>query len=296
MADENVVTRFAPSPTGHLHLGHAYSALFTEAAARETGGRFLLRIEDIDTSRARPEFESAIIEDLAWLGLEWEEPVRRQSAHVADYAEALDRLRTMDVVYPCFCTRAEIRTEIARSPSAPHGPDGPLYPGTCRWLSDNERDTRQAEGQAFALRLDAAKALDVANGQTGSKQTGNERSGGITWRDADAGEHTVDAELFGDVVIARKDVPTSYHLAVTVDDALQGVTLVTRGLDLMPATHIHRLLQALLDLPVPQYNHHRLITDEAGQRLATRDKALALSALRDQGVTPEDVRRMVGML
>ena len=289
MADEKVVTRFAPSPSGRLHLGHAFAALFAAAAARDAGGRFLIRIEDIDTSRARPDFERAIFEDLAWLGLEWEEPVRRQSAHMADYAKALDRLRAMDVVYPCFCTRAEIRAEIASSPSAPHGPDGPLYPGTCRGLSTDERGARQADGQAFALRLDAAKALDVAN-----EITGNEGGGGITWHDIDAGEHRADTELFGDVVIARKETPTSYHLAVTVDDALQGVTLVTRGLDLMPATHIHRLLQALLGLPVPQYHHHRLITDVAGQRLATRDKAMALSTLRDQGVTPEDVRQMVG--
>ena len=287
MPDETVVTRFAPSPTGHLHLGHAYAALFADAAARETGGRFLLRIEDIDTSRARPDFEYAIFEDLAWLGLEWEEPIRRQSEHMADYERALNRLRTMDVVYPCFCTRAEIWAEIARSPSAPHGPDGPLYPGTCKSLSKDERDARQAEGQVFALRLDSSKATRLLD----------ERAGGsVTWRDVAAGEHAVDAANFGHVVIARKETPTSYHLAVTVDDALQGVTLVTRGLDLMPATPIHRLLQSLLDLPVPQYHHHRLITDGAGQRLATRDKAMALSALRDQGVTPEDVRRKVGML
>ena len=287
MPDETVVTRFAPSPTGHLHLGHAYAALFADAAAREIGGHFLLRIEDIDTSRVRPDFEHAIFEDLTWLGLEWEEPIRRQSRHMADYERALDRLRTMDVVYPCFCTRAEIRAEIARSPSAPHGPDGPLYPGTCKSLSKDERDARQAEGQAFALRLDSSQVMHLL---------GERADGSVTWRDVVAGEHAVDAAMFGDVVIARKETPTSYHLAVTVDDALQGVTLVTRGLDLMPTTPIHRLLQSLLDLPVPQYHHHRLITDDAGQRLATRDKAMALSALRDQGVTPEDVRRRVGML
>ena len=287
MPDETLITRFAPSPTGHLHLGHAYAALFAEAAARDTGGRFLLRIEDIDTSRTRPEFEQAILEDLAWLGLEWEEPIRRQSEHMTDYERALDRLRSMDVVYPCFCTRAEIRAEIAGSPRAPHGPDGPLYPGTCRSLSTDVRDARQAEGQAFALRLDSSEAMRMLN----------ERAGGpVTWRDVVAGEHAADTEIFGDVVIARKETPTSYHLAVTVDDALQGVTLVTRGLDLMPATNIHRLLQALLDLPVPQYHHHRLITDDAGQRLATRDKATALRTLRDRGVTAEDVRRIVGML
>lgn len=286
MPDDTVVTRFAPSPTGQLHLGHAYSALFAEAAARAGGGRFLLRIEDIDTSRARPEFEHAIFEDLAWLGLEWEEPVRRQSEHMDDFSEAIDRLQAMEVIYPCMCTRAEIREEIARSPSAPHGPDGPLYPGTCRRLSKGERTMRLADGAAFALRLDAAKALQTLEGR------GDHH---IAWNDSDAGEHAVDVALHGDIVIARKDTPTSYHLAVTVDDALQGVTLVTRGLDLMPATHIHRLLQALLELPVPRYHHHRLVTDDSGQRLATRDKALALRALRDRGVTPDDVRGMVGI-
>lgn len=293
MPDETVITRFAPSPTGHLHLGHAYAALFAEAAARETGGRFLLRIEDIDTSRARPDFEHAIFDDLAWLGLEWEEPIRRQSEHMTDYERALDRLRTMGVVYPCFCTRAEIRAEIAGSPSAPHGPDGPLYPGTCRSLSEDERGARQADGQAFALRLDASRALHMIKQHDGLKQHDGSP---VTWSDVDAGEHAVNAAMFGDVVIARKETPTSYHLAVTIDDALQGVTLVTRGLDLMPATHIHRLLQSLLDLPVPRYHHHRLITDDAGQRLATRDKATSLSALRDQGVTAKDVRCIVGML
>ena len=287
MPDKTLITRFAPSPTGHLHLGHAYAALFAEAAARDTGGRFLLRIEDIDTSRARSEFEQAIFEDLAWLGLEWEEPIRRQSEHMTDYERALDRLRSMDVVYPCFCTRAKIRAEIAGSPRAPHGPDGPLYPGTCKSLSKDERDARQVEGQAFALRLNSFVAMRMLN----------ERAGGpVTWRDMVAGEHAVDTAKFGDVVIARKEMATSYHLAVTLDDALQGVTLVTRGLDLMPATHIHRLLQALLDLPVPQYHHHRLITDNAGQQLSTRDKATGLRTLRNQGVTAEEVRRIVGML
>ena len=286
MLDETVVTRFAPSPTGQLHLGHAYAALFAESAARETGGRFLLRIEDIDTSRARPDFERAILEDLAWLGVTWDGPIRRQSEHTTDYLDALNRLSALGVVYPCFCTRAEIRTEVARSPRAPHGPDGPLYPGTCQQLSVGEREARQTEGLAFAIRLDSAKALDAVR---------NHDDRAIAWCDEDAGEHAVDSALFGDVVIARKETPTSYHLAVTVDDALQGVSLVTRGLDLLPATHIHRLLQALLDLPVPRYHHHRLITDDAGQRLATRDKSMTLSTLRDQGVSPDDIRRMVGM-
>ncbi len=284
MSDQ-IVTRFAPSPTGHLHLGHAYAALFAEAAARETGGRFLLRIEDIDGSRARPEFEQAILEDLTWLGLSWETPVRRQSDHLADYRKALERLRDLEIVYPCFCTRAEIRSEIARSPSAPQGPDGPLYPGICKNLGESERERRQVEGASFALRLNVEKAL----------LTLGEQAGHIFWNEADSDAQPVNASLHGDVVIARKDIPTSYHLAVTVDDALQGITLVTRGLDLKPATHIHRLLQELLQLPPPRYHHHRLIADEAGQRLATRDKAKSLRTLRDQGMTPEDVRRAVGI-
>ena len=281
-----MVTRFAPSPTGHLHLGHAYSALFAEAAASAAGGRFLLRIEDIDTSRSRPEFEVAILEDLAWLGLEWEEPVRRQSDHMADYAGAIERLRSLDVIYPCFCTRAEIRAEVERSPSAPHGPDGPLYPGTCRGLSDSERASRIESGAAFALRLDTGNAAQTI------KET---MESNLTWHDAEVGEQVVDVALHGDVVIARKEIPTSYHLAVTFDDAAQGVTLATRGVDLMPAAHVHRMLQALLGLPVPKYHHHRLITDDSGQRLATRDRATALRTLRDQGVTPADIRRRVGM-
>lgn len=284
MADE-IVTRFAPSPTGHLHLGHAYSALFAAAAARRGGGRFLLRIEDIDASRVRPEFERAILEDLAWLGLEWETPVRRQSEHMADYERAVGRLEALGVVYPCFCTRAGIRAEIERSPGAPHGPDGPLYPGTCKRLDDGERDERAGAGETFALRLDADRAARIVGA----------RGGPVAWTDAEAGERAVDATLHGDVVIARKDVPTSYHLAVTVDDALQGVTLVTRGLDLMPATHVHRLLQALLDLPEPRYHHHRLITDDAGRRLATRNEATALRTLRARGASPGDIRKMAGL-
>lgn len=284
MADE-IVTRFAPSPTGHLHLGHAYSALFAATAARRGGGRFLLRIEDIDASRVRPEFERAILEDLAWLGLEWETPVRRQSEHMADYERAVGHLEALGVVYPCFCTRAGIRAEIERSPGAPHGPDGPLYPGTCKRLDDGERNERASAGETFALRLDADRAARIVGA----------RGGPVAWTDVGVGERTIDATLHGDVVIARKDVPTSYHLAVTVDDALQGVTLVTRGLDLMPATHVHRLLQALLDLPEPRYHHHRLITDDAGRRLATRNEATALRTLRARGASPGDIRKMAGL-
>ncbi len=274
-----LVTRFAPSPSGHLHLGHAHSALFAWRRAREAGGRFLLRIEDIDIGRCRPEFEAAIHEDLAWLGLTWETPVRRQSDAMADYRQALDRLESAGLLYPCFCTRKEIQAEIARSGQAPHGPDGPLYPGICRSLSATERKARREAGRAFALRLDIAAAI--------------ERAGPLTWREAGR-ELPAEPESHGDVVLARKEVATSYHLAVTLDDALQGVTLVTRGEDLFHATHVHRLLQSLLDLPVPDWQHHGLLTDERGQRLAKRHDALAIRALRAAGKSPAEVRAMAG--
>lgn len=273
------VTRFAPSPTGRLHLGHAYSGLFAFAAARASGGRFVLRIEDIDATRCRPEFEAAIYEDLAWLGLRWETPVRRQSEHMADYAAALDRLAGRGLVYPCFCTRAEIRAEIARAGAAPHGSD-PVYPGTCRTLAAAERERRMAAGRPYAMRLDVARALA--------------ETGPLTWTDRAAGAIAADPLPLGDVVIARKEIPTSYHLAVTVDDHLQGITLVTRGADLFAATHTHRLLQALLGLRTPLYHHHRLITDPSGERLAKRAGAPTLAALRAAGKTPAAVRAMVG--
>ncbi|MDZ4401250.1 tRNA glutamyl-Q(34) synthetase GluQRS [Prosthecobacter sp.] len=269
------VTRFAPSPTGWLHLGHAYAALFAHDAA--VGGRFLIRLEDIDGTRARPEYEEAIFEDLAWLGLTWERPVRRQSDHFDDYRTALAKLEARGVLYPCFCTRREIQEEIARAGNAPQGPDGPLYPGTCRNRSANERAERIAAGEAYALRLDVAKAVTLV-----SKQ--------LTWKDRDRGSFTTRPDVFGDVVLARKDTPASYHLAVVVDDALQGITLVTRGEDLLEATHLHRLLQELLDLPVPEWHHHRLITDETGKRLAKRDDARSLRSLRAAGWTPERVK------
>lgn len=274
MTFSSIVTRFAPSPTGYLHLGHAYSALFAEEMAGKAGGRFLLRIEDIDPARCRPEFESAIYEDLAWLGLFWEQPVRRQSEHLADYCQALDRLQDMELLYPCFCSRKD----IAGSGHAPHGPDGPLYPGTCRGLSATERAERMEAGQPFALRLDMAAAVRLA--------------GPLVWRDAAVGEQTAQPEIFGDVVLARKDVPTSYHLAVTLDDHLQGVTLVTRGRDLFEATHVHRLLQALLGLDVPQWHHHPLLMGPSGQRLAKRDRSETLRALRGRGLEVDDLRTL----
>lgn len=274
------MTRFAPSPTGYLHIGHAFSALFARDAAG-TSGRFLLRIEDIDTGRVRPEYEQAIHEDLAWLGLEWERPVRRQSEHMADYQAALARLEAMGLLYRCYLTRKELQAEIAGSAAAPHGPVVAGQTGLWRLMSEAERARREALGEPYALRLDIEGAVAKAAGR-------------LIWRDRDRGERNADPRRFGDVVLARKDTPTSYHLAVTVDDALQGVTLVTRGEDLLEATDIHRLLQALLDLPVPDYRHHRLLTDAAGTRLAKRDRATEIRALRAAGKSPEEVRRMAG--
>jgi glutamyl-Q tRNA(Asp) synthetase len=275
-----IVTRFAPSPTGYLHLGHAHSALLAWRRAREAGGGFLVRLEDIDAARCRAEFADAALADLAWLGVDWDGAVRRQSAHFTDYRRALDWLEGLGLIYPCFCTRAAIQAEIARAGSAPHGPEGPLYPGTCRGRAPDERRRRIAAGEAFALRLDVRRALAAI--------------GELDWVDEQAGQIRANPASHGDVVLARKEMPTSYHLAVTVDDALQGVTLVTRGEDLFTATHIHRLLQALLGLPVPQYHHHKLLTDASGRRYAKRDRALTLRALREAGRTPAEVRAMAG--
>lgn len=281
--DPTIVTRFAPSPTGLLHLGHAFSALFTERHAKENGGRFLLRIEDIDTLRCRPEFEEAIYQDLDWLGLEWETPVRRQSDHMEEYAEALTRLEERGVLYPCFCSRREIRKEIAASPGAPHhGPEGPHYPGTCRGLSPDEAEQRKQAGEPFALRLDTDKALSLSDAP-------------LIWRDWEGKEFTARPEQFGDVVLARKDILTSYHLSVTIDDDLQDVNRVIRGEDLLPATDVHRLLQELLGLNVPTYHHHHLLKGDDGKRFAKRDKSLTLRALREAGHHPDDVRKMVDL-
>lgn len=280
-SNDKIITRFAPSPTGYLHLGHAHSALF---AARAAGNdRFILRIEDIDGTRCRPEFTEAIFEDLAWLGLQWEEPVRLQSAHMDDYRAALARLDAMGLLYPCFCTRADIAREIAGASSAPHqaGPDGPLYPGTCRHLSHTERSERLNQGQPHALRLDMAKALQHVNTP-------------LHWLDLTKGLVTATPDIFGDAVLARKETPTSYHLAVTVDDALQGINLVTRGEDLFAATHLHRLLQTLLGLPVPQYHHHGLLLAPDGRRLAKRDKAETLRDMRARGMSPAEARALAG--
>jgi len=276
------VTRFAPSPTGYLHLGHAYSALFAFEAARSTGGRFLLRIEDIDRQRCRPEFEQGIREDLGWIGIDWDGAVRRQSEHMDVYRRALGRLTELGAVYPCFCSRKQIQAEIDQAGRAPHGLSGEaIYPGLCRKLGPAERAARIAGGEPYALRLDVAKALAM--------------TGPLTWEDIRAGVTQAEPLSLGDVVLARKDVPSSYHLAVTVDDHLQGVTLVTRGEDLFHATHVHRLLQALLQLRTPRYYHHNLVADSSGQRLAKRNRAITLRHLRDCRRTPDDVWRMVGL-
>ncbi|MBB4632364.1 tRNA glutamyl-Q(34) synthetase GluQRS [Sphingosinicella soli] len=268
-----VVTRFAPSPTGRLHLGHAFSALTAFRLAEARRGRFLLRIEDIDTARCRAEYIDGIYEDLAWLGLAWETPVRRQSAHRDDYAQALARLQAADLVYPCFCTR----TDIAAAAAAPHGAQ-PLYPGTCRALDAATRARRMAEPHAW--RIDIARAAAI--------------TGPLSWHDTARGDIAAALEAEGDVVLARKDAGTSYHLSVTLDDALQGVTDIVRGEDLFSATHIHRLLQALLGLPTPRYHHHALLTGPDGKRLAKRDRAETLAELRARGVSADAIKHQLG--
>lgn len=258
-------TRFAPSPTGELHLGHAYSAVLAHKAARGAGGRFLIRIDDIDGSRSREEFVGASLADLAWLGVDWDgEPVR-QSARLGDYAAALETLRARGLVYPCFCTRAD----IAASLSAPHGLSGAIYPGTCRNLSDAERSRRRAD-EPHCWRLDVTRAVA--------------RAGDLLWEEEGQGKRIADPAAHGDIVLARKDAPASYHLASTLDDADMGVTHVIRGADLIASTDVHRLLQALLGLPTPLYRHHALVCGPDGKRLAKRDAAASLASLRAAGI------------
>lgn len=274
MVSESFRTRFAPSPTGRLHLGHAYSALTAHDLARAQGGSFLLRFEDIDHGRVRDEYYAGIEEDLAWLGVDWDGDPVRQSQRTETYAAAIERLRGEGLVYPCFCTRKEIAAEIAASASAPHGVDGPFYPGTCRGLERVEAERRMAD-ESFAWRLDMDEAV--------------KRTGHLSWHDSEAGRIDARPDLHGDVVLTRKDAPASYHLAVTVDDAAQGISDIVRGNDLVAATDVQRLLQALLDLPVPHYHHHRLITDEHGKRLAKRDDPRSLAALRAAGIAPDAI-------
>lgn len=270
------VTRFAPSPTGYLHLGHARSALLCAARAAAEGGVMLLRLEEIDRTRCRPDYAEAILEDLTWLGLSWPQPVRRQSAHQADYDAALARLAEQGLVYPCFCSRSEFH---ARLPAI--GPDGPVYDGFCRHLPQAERQARLAAGDEHCLRLDHQAAMALA--------------GPLEWPDERTGSQRARPEFLGDVVLAGRENGTSYHLSVTVDDGLQGITHVIRGEDLFHATHIHRLLQAVLGLATPVYHHHPLILDPAtGGKLSKRDGSTALRHLREQGLTPADIARMAG--
>ena len=285
------VFRFAPSPNGYLHLGHALSALINADLARESDGRLLLRIEDIDATRCRPEYEAAIYEDLAWLGLDWEIPVRRQSEHFDDYRAALAKLEAMGLIYPSFESRAEIAMMVAGREargSWPRDPDGaPHYPGAAKTLPASERARRMASAEPYALRLDMQGALG--------------RVGPLTWDESGAGPKdetgliAADPAAWGDVILARKDTPASYHLAVVVDDAAQGVTDVVRGHDLFHATGVHRLLQTLLGLPAPRYRHHRLVLDAEGRKLSKSTAATGLRELRAQGLMPADIRRLIGL-
>jgi len=285
------VFRFAPSPNGYLHLGHAYSVLLNLDAARQTDGRLLLRIEDIDATRCKPEFETAIYQDLAWLGVAWETPVRRQSRHMADYREAVERLTDLGLVYPSFESRAEIAGLVAQREANgrwPRDPDGvPLYPGAANLLSPAERARLLQSGAPHALRLDMAAACACA-GELSWIEHG-EGPGGET------GAVAARPQAWGDVILARKETPTSYHLAVTIDDALQGVTEVVRGQDLFWSTSVHRLLQRLLDLPSPAYRHHRLIRDGAGRKLSKSTAATGLRELRAGGATPASIRQLLGL-
>jgi glutamyl-Q tRNA(Asp) synthetase len=285
------VFRFAPSPNGYLHLGHAYSALLNFDSARQAGGRFLLRIEDIDTIRCKPEFEAAIYEDLAWLGIDWEQPVRRQSQHFAFYRDAVERLSAEGLVYPSFESRAEIARLVARREADgawPRDPDGaPLYPGAAKSLSSAARQRLLESGEPYALRLDMAAACT--------------RAGELNWierghgADGETGEIVARPQAWGDVILARKETPTSYHLSVAIDDALQGVTEVVRGEDLFWSTSVHRLLQALLGLPAPSYRHHPLVLDTTGAKLSKSTGATGLRELRAGGAAPQDIRRLVGL-
>ena len=285
------VFRFAPSPNGYLHLGHAHSALLNADMAKAAGGSLILRIEDIDTSRCRPEFEAAIYDDLAWLGLTWEQPVRRQSEHLEEYRSALAKLEAMQLTFPSFESRAEIARLVSERESHarwPRDPDGvPVYPGAARQITQSERTARFTRGEHYAIRLDMTRAMEWA--------------GLLRWSESGAGpagergEIAADPGDWGDVVLARKEIPTSYHLSVVVDDALQGVTHVVRGNDLFWSTSVHRLLQALFGLAVPRYHHHHLILDESGKKLSKSTSSTSLRELRVQGLTPPDIRRMVGL-
>jgi glutamyl-Q tRNA(Asp) synthetase len=285
------VFRFAPSPNGYLHLGHAYSALLNVDLARQARGKFLLRIEDIDATRCRPEFEAAIHEDLGWLGVSWETPVRRQSAHLSEYREAVEKLSARGLIYPAFESRAEIArlvTERETGAAWPRDPDGaPLYPGAAKSLSAEARRQLIAQGVPYALRLDMASACGQAGTLVWSERGEGPRG--------ETGTVTARPEAWGDVILARKEMPTSYHLSVVIDDALQGITDVVRGQDLFWSTSVHRLLQTLLGIFPPVHRHHRLVLDSDGKKLSKSTKATGLRELRAGGATPADVRHLLGL-
>ena len=274
------VTRFAPSPTGKLHLGHAYSALYSEKIARENNGKFIVRIEDIDKTRCKQQYVDCILEDLNWLGVKWCDEVLIQSTRIEQYQLASKKLLSLGVLYPCFCTRKEIASNSDVANRKLHNENNSLYPGTCRNLSDEEVSEKIRKGMPYSLRLNSAKA--------------KEKVGRVYWSDHLSGLHEVDYDVMGDVVIVRKDIGTSYHLAVTVDDDFQGVNLVTRGLDLFESTHVHRVLQSLLDLDIPEWSHHELIRDSAGKRYSKSDQSLSLEKLRVSGVSAKDIRKDLG--
>ncbi|PYE33678.1 glutamyl-Q tRNA(Asp) synthetase [Rhizobium sp. PP-F2F-G38] len=296
------VYRFAPSPNGALHLGHALSALLNADFANATGGRLLLRLEDIDRTRCRPEFEQAIFTDLAWLGLTFEEPVRRQSEHFSDYEAALDRLKASGLVYPAFLTRGEIRAHVtaieAGGGTWPRDPDGaPLYPGPERTWNARQKEeavfAAETTGRPYAWRLDMRKACSAIGRPLTWRETGARPLGGTDNPEGAAGAITARPEAWGDVILSRPDAPSSYHLSVTVDDALQGVTHVVRGQDLFHATAVHRLLQTLLDLPEPVYHHHRLILGPDGRKLSKSHRDTGLGALRESGLSAAHVRALL---
>lgn len=280
-----IITRFAPSPSGDLHLGHAYSAKLNYDFAKNNDGDFILRIEDIDHLRCKPEHEQSIFDDLSWLGLSWNEPIRKQSEHFSDYQNALNQLDAMGLLYPCFCTRKDIRAEIDESSRAPHmkpklGPEGIIYPGICKKLSNDERQQKYDAAVPHAMRIDMNKALKLVNEK-------------LYWTDLQTGQQLADPELLGDVVLARKDFPTSYHLSVVVDDHIQEITHVIRGQDLYYASHFHRLLQHLLGLKTVTYDHHPLLMTKDGNRLAKRDKSITLKSIRSKGVNPSELDYLI---
>mgnify|MGYP003636896533 CR=1 FL=1 len=281
MPDFAITTRFAPSPTGRLHKGHAYAALQAYHFAKERDGEFLLRIEDIDFNRCSSAHTDQILEDLQWLGIGWNEPVRIQSQHLDDYRRAAAELSERGLLYPCFCTRKDILREIEQAGHAPHGSEGPVYPGTCRDLSEDERAQRISANESHALRLDLEGAL-------------NETGRDLKWEDTLHGSQLARPENLGDAIIIRKDIGTSYHLAVVVDDGIQNITDIVRGIDLFESTHLHCVLQKLLHLPAPTYHHHALLTDDQGRRLAKRDHSITLKSIRDSGITASQLRTELG--